>query len=82
MRVLVCGGRGWCDILAMMTVMDELNDAHGPSRRIFFPTISLEPEKTRSTLRNPWPPGTLSHFIRPERESTSTSPNSWIRSVG
>lgn len=29
-RVLVCGGRDWCDILAMMTTMDDLNTKHGP----------------------------------------------------
>ena len=30
MRVLVCGGRDWCDILTMMTVMDGLSDVYGP----------------------------------------------------
>lgn len=29
-RVLVCGGRDWCDILAMMTTMDDLGTKHGP----------------------------------------------------
>jgi len=30
MRVLVCGGRDWCDILAMMNAMDALSDEVGP----------------------------------------------------
>lgn len=29
-RVLVCGGRDWCDILAMMIAMDALNEERGP----------------------------------------------------
>lgn len=27
MRVLVCGGRDWCDILKMLTVMDDIHDS-------------------------------------------------------
>lgn len=30
MRVLVCGGRDWCDILAMMISMDKVYDERGP----------------------------------------------------